>query len=310
MKIQKFIIVGVGATIFYAFFLFLSDFNLVSEKISNFNVIFLPIILFLVPLSWLTIFFRWHILLKNSDIRIPIKNSFGIYFSGIGLSITPGHVGELVKSHLLKKQFKIPITKSAPIILIEKLYDLVGALVASILGIWYFENGAYLIMFGLLLLGIIFSFISSRWLFNKLINTVIKIKFLRNYEENFLNSYDVLKNSRGRKIGLISSVLSVLYWMINGLIVLCVLIALDITNVNYLVATTTYSLSGIIGALSFIPGGIGITEGSMTGLFSLHGVEVNTGIILGVLIRFFTLWISVFVGFICLKLVGGFLIKD
>ena len=165
-------------------------------------------------------------------------------------------------------------------------------------------------MFGLLLLGIIFSFISSRWLFNKLINTVTKIKFLRNYEENFLNSYDVLKNSRGRKISLISSVLSVLYWMINGLVVLCVLIALDITNVNYLVATTTYSLSGIIGALSFIPGGIGITEGSMAGLFSLHGVEVNTGIILGVLIRFFTLWISVFVGFICLKLVGGFLIKD
>ena len=99
MKIQKFIIIGVGATIFYAFFLFLSDFNLVSEKISNFNVIFLPIILFLVPLSWLTTFFRWHILLKNSDIRIPIKNSIGIYFSGLGLSITPGHVGELVKSH-------------------------------------------------------------------------------------------------------------------------------------------------------------------------------------------------------------------
>tara|TARA_B110000014_G_scaffold263492_1_gene260432 strand:+ start:1533 stop:2465 length:933 start_codon:yes stop_codon:yes gene_type:complete len=310
MKIQKFIIVGVGATIFYAIFLFMSDFNLVSEKISNFNIIFLPIILFLVPLSWLATFFRWHLLLKNSDIQIPIKNSFGIYISGLGLSITPGQVGELVKSHLLKKQFKIPITKSAPIILIEKFYDLVGAMVASILGIWYFENGSYLILFGLFLLGIIFAFISSRKLFNKLIKIVTKIKFFKNYEENFTHSYDVLNNSRRGKIGFISSVLSICYWIINGLIVFCILIALDITNVNFLIATSTYSLSGIIGALSFIPGGIGVTESSITGLFSLHGVEFNTGIILGVLIRFFTLWISVFVGFICLKLVGGFLIKD
>jgi uncharacterized protein (TIRG00374 family) len=139
---------------------------------------------------------------------------------------------------------------------------------------------------------------------------VTKIKFFKKYEDNFVNSYDVLNNSRRAKISFISSILSVCYWMINGLIVFCILLALDLTNVNFLVATSTYSLSGIIGALSFIPGGIGVTESSITGLFSLHGVEFNMGIILGVLIRFFTLWISVFVGFICLKLVGGFLTKD
>jgi uncharacterized protein (TIRG00374 family) len=139
---------------------------------------------------------------------------------------------------------------------------------------------------------------------------VTKIKFFKKYEDNFVNSYDVLNNSRRAKISFISSILSVCYWMINGLIVFCILLALDLTNVNFLVATSTYSLSGIIGALSFIPGGIGVTESSITGLFLLHGVEFNMGIILGVLIRFFTLWISVFVGFICLKLVGGFLTKD
>jgi len=310
MKIQKFIILGIGATIFYATFLFLSDFNLVYEKISNFDIVFLPIIFVLVPLSWLTTFFRWQLLLKNAKITIPIKESLKIYISGLGLSITPGQVGELVKSHLLKKQFQIPISRSAPIIVIERFYDLVGALIASILGIWYFENGSYFIIIGILLIGIIFALISSRGLFGKMISLITKIKYLKKFQDGLIDSYDVLRSSRSKKIGIISSFLSVLYWMINGLIVYCILIALDITNINFLIATSTNSLSVIIGALSFIPGGIGITESSMTGLFSLHGVEFNTGIILGVLIRFFTLWCSVFVGFICLKLVGGFLIKD
>ena len=52
-----------------------------------------------------------NLLLKNSNIYIPIKNNFVIYLAGLSLSITPGQIGEVIKSEFLKKQFKIPDKK-------------------------------------------------------------------------------------------------------------------------------------------------------------------------------------------------------
>jgi len=67
-----------------------------------------------------------------------------------------------------------------------------------------------------------------------------------------------------------------------------------------------YATSTLLGAISFIPGGIGITEGSITGLFTLNGIDVSTALILSIMIRIFTLWYSVSVGFVLLKFTGGF----
>ena len=62
-----------------------------------------------------------------------------------------------------------------------------------------------------------------------------------------------------------------------------------------------YSGSLIVGALSFIPGGIGVAESSLIGLFSLQKIDISEAVIIVVLIRFFTLWLSTIAGFIALK---------
>ena len=66
-----------------------------------------------------------------------------------------------------------------------------------------------------------------------------------------------------------------------------------------------YSSSLILGAASFIPGGIGVTEGSIAGLLTLNGVDISIAFVLGILIRIFTLWYGVLIGFIALKISGG-----
>ena len=64
---------------------------------------------------------------------------------------------------------------------------------------------------------------------------------------------------------------------------------------------STYSSSLVIGALSFIPGGIGIAEGSLIGLLTFQGIDISEAIVIVVLIRIFTLWFSTITGFIALK---------
>ena len=54
--------------------------------------------------------------LKLLDIKISASDSKSIFFSGLAMSATPGKLGELLKSYLLKKITDVPVSKSAPVI--------------------------------------------------------------------------------------------------------------------------------------------------------------------------------------------------
>ena len=97
---KKFLIILIGSIIVYSLFLILSDFSELSEEILDFEIMYLPLILILVPLGWLALYFRWTFLLKNSGYVLPHKKNFQIFLSGFPLSITPGKVGELLKCEL------------------------------------------------------------------------------------------------------------------------------------------------------------------------------------------------------------------
>ena len=78
MKFGNAILLIITCTIIlYAIFLFVADFNLIQEKISNFKINYLPLILFLVTLSLIPIFIKWNFLLKNCEIEVPLAKSFG-----------------------------------------------------------------------------------------------------------------------------------------------------------------------------------------------------------------------------------------
>ena len=67
-----------------------------------------------------------------------------------------------------------------------------------------------------------------------------------------------------------------------------------------------FATSVVLGAITFIPGGIGITEGTLAGLLTTQGIGISTALIVSVMIRVFTLWYGVLVGFFALKFAGAF----
>lgn len=303
-----FLIIIVGVIGLYAFFLILSDYTTLSTKIIKFKTELLPIILLLVPCGWIMLYIRWNLLLKNSDIEIPGRKNLEIYLAGFMLSITPGKVGELLRSQMLKTKFDIPRTKTTSLVLVEKLYDLLGAVAISLSGIWLFHEAGYVIIAALVLLAFLFILISSRILFDNFLKWFGKFKIMSKFLLPLSESYEVIRNSTRGKVALFSSLLSISYWLTTSLAVYFVLLAFGIT-INYLNVVSTFTASLILGAASFIPGGIGVAEGSLVGLFSLQGIEVSTALILVILIRIFTLWYGVAVGFIALKTSGVLSLK-
>ena len=308
--INKIIIIVIAVIGLYAIFLIASDINTIADKISSFKIEFLPIIIILVTCSWFVLFARWHLLLVNSKIFIPKKNSFVIYLSGIALTIIPGKVGELVKSQLLKTKFGIPRSKTVPIVILEQFYTLIGLIVISFFGIWYFELGTYVIGFFTAMLVFSFILISSKRIFNKLMVILEKRKITSKFVEPLSLSYDTVRKSIRGPIVFYATALTSIFWLLEAVTVYFVLLSFGVDGIEFLMVIPTYATSIMLGFLSFLPMGLGVVEGSLASFFSLQGIEVSLSLTLVIIIRVFTRWYGVAVGFVALRLSGGLTFTD
>ena len=306
---NRFYFIIIGAIGLYATFLFISDFSEIGNKLINFKIQFIPIILVIITSSWLAVFARWVLLLRNSGIHVPLKQNYKIYLAGFAFAITPGRVGELIKSQLMKNQFGISRTKTVPIIMVERFYDLLGAVIVSFIGVWLIGLGVYIIIGASVLLVFIFLIFSSRRLFNKFLSIFSKWKYTSRFLSPLSESYEIIRASSRGKIVITATLFTIIYWLVESIGVYFVLIGYGIEGMSYVNVVSTYVTSLILGAASLIPAGLGVTEGSLVGLFSYQNIELSEVFGLVVIIRLFTLWYSVIIGFIALKLSGGFSIN-
>jgi glycosyltransferase 2 family protein len=288
----------------------ISDLNTIQNKILEMNLSYLPIIVILAPISWFIIYLRWHLLLRNSNISIPFNDNFKIFLSGYAMSATPGKIGEIIKSQLLHSKYNIPKKQSLPIIISEQFYNLIGILFISMLGLYYFDFSLYVLLSVGTVTGLIYVLLNSQKFLQKAINIFSKIKFLQKYTEGMTDSHLTLKKSINGKIFFISSLLSIIFWLIESLIVYLVLHSFGIFSLEFLELSATYTTSIIIGVASFLPMGIGVVEGSLAGFFSFHGIELSLALTLVIFIRIFTRWYGVAIGLISMKLVGAFSLKQ
>ena len=87
-----------------------------------------------------------------------------VFFAGFTLSISPLKSGELIKSILLKNKCGIAVTKSIPIVILERFYDVLGTAAIAAIGITFLglEFGIVLIPILLAIIGIFYLFYSKK----------------------------------------------------------------------------------------------------------------------------------------------------
>ena len=304
-NLKKILIVGISVIGLYSIFLSFSDLNLISDQLANFKTEFLLPILILVTLSWFILFARWQILLKNSNIIIPLRSSFTIYISGFSLQFIPGEAGEFLKAQLLKNKFNISRSKTSPIIITEMLYNAIGLVALSIISIWFFEFTIYIFVVFSTLLILLFYLINNKKYFLKVINKFLKIRFFKKYAEPMSESLEIIQNLTKGKVLLYSVMLSTFFWFVECIAIHLLLLSFGIDTIELFTLAPMYSSSIILGVVSFLPFGLGVFEGSLAGFLSLRGIDISISFTVVILARIITRWYSVFVGLVALKITRG-----
>ena len=229
------------------------------------------------------------------------------------MSVTPGKMGELLKSYLVREENGTPISRSAPIILAERLTDFISVVLLCIAGAFVFDYGQGIIIgVGLFFLsGVIL--ISSRKLSMKFISYLEKIKLLSRFAHKFQEAYESIYTLVRIKPLIIATFVSAVAWFCECLglyVILRVYSTISHIEVSLMSAVFIYGFSTIIGSIAMLPGGLGVTEASLTGLMVLMKIPKDVSVASTFIIRVATLWFAVLIGVIAVYFYQKYSHKD
>jgi uncharacterized protein (TIRG00374 family) len=276
------------------------DFSEVASAIGDFRWELLPAILALTLVNYLLRFVKWHFYLGQIGVRGLSKwNSFLMFFSGLAMVVTPGKVGEWLKSYLLREVHGTPFARSAPILIAERFTDAIALLLLATAGLILFgEAWQFFLVVGVGAV-VLLALARHRPTMRLILRTAGRLPVVSRFThllEEFYESTHVLFAPRSL---ILTTLLSVVSWMGEVLAFYLVLVGLglDATGLLFVQAAFILPVATVAGAVLLTPGGLGVTEGGVTGLLQvIVDMEKGPAAVATLLIRFATLWFGVFVG--------------
>ena len=111
------------------------DFKGVGNQLAHFPLTHVIAALGLAAANYGLRLLRWIYYLRVLGIAVPWSINILVFLSGLAMSITPAKAGELLKSYLLRDRAGVPVAKSAPVVVMERLTDLVSVVLLASVGI-------------------------------------------------------------------------------------------------------------------------------------------------------------------------------
>ena len=294
------VIVGVGI---YGLLAVLADIERVGAAVASFAWWTFAAALGLAFANYLLRFVKWHYYLRCLDIRLDLVESFTMFIAGFVMAVTPGKFGEVIKSVLLKERCGTPIARSAPIVLAERLTDLIAILILAAAGAVTFSHGwIFVVVVSALALALILS-VTVRPLGEAILSIIARLPLLGRWEARFREAYEstALMARWDRLVGPV--IISTAAWFCECVAFWLVVRGFGELGLDLYTATFIYAFSTAAGALAMMPGGLGVTEGGLTGLLLQIGPEsVERGLAAAatILTRIATLWFAVACGIVAL----------
>ena len=244
-------------------------------------------------------FAKWHLYLKKLDVEVPVGESVTVFIAGMVMAVTPGKVGEVLKSFLLRESRSVPVARTAPIVVAERMTDLLGMVLIAAVGVVAFDYGQTVLGVTLLLLVVAVVLLNQRELMLEWLDAIEGMPLVGAIQPTLEEAYRSMHSLVDWPIFSGTTLLSALAWSMEGAALYWILTALDASGVTVYAAFFVYAISTIAGAISFLPGGLGVTEGGMivllTDVFNyFDGASAAT--LATYIIRFATLWFGVGLG--------------
>jgi uncharacterized protein (TIRG00374 family) len=255
--------------------------------------------------NYLLRFGKWELYLRRLGVRIPLGDSLKIFLSGFSLTVTPGKVGEVLKAYLLRESHGVPMARTAPTVVAERATDLLALVALALVGVEALAGNARILWAAVGLVGALVGLASWGRFAHWLIDLSSRLPMVGRLAPKLREFYDATQVLLHPTPLTLATLLSIAAWACECVAFWVVLRGFPGADAPLQLCTFIYAAMTIAGALSFLPGGLGVQEGGMVALLvsTAHGVGAPTAAAATFVTRLCTLWFAVAVGLIALSLV-------
>jgi uncharacterized protein (TIRG00374 family) len=264
----------------------------VLQALRSYNYAFAPVLLALSTLYLAMKAWRFIRLMRPvSDVSGNVL--FRGYVAGTAATLVPGGVAARAG---LMDQAGVSVAKSGMPVALSSILDQVAFLGSALFAAFWFENlrvPMLIVLAVLISLGVIFLFPAPRRWLSSAAGTIARRFHFEKQWKNFLQ--------HGREVINARTILVALAITVAGLLVQVIILDFSLRgfgfNVPYATLFFAYIVPTMLGRLSALPAGVGVTEASMVGfLSSSTGVDPDTGLAATAIFRIATVFFQALLG--------------
>jgi uncharacterized protein (TIRG00374 family) len=282
---------------------FYADARGLGRALASLDLRYFALALALATSNYALRFLRWQYYLRCVDIHVPRGRSARVFVAGFVMSVTPGKLGEVFKSMLLFESDGVPLARTAPIVLAERITDLIALVALAALGSLAFPEATAAALLGGATVAALLALIGLRPVGDLALRVGSRLPLVRRVVPALDQALLSLRSMLRPSALLTTSLLAFVSWSLECGALFALVHGFPGHHITPLSATFAYAAPTIVGALAMLPGGVGLTEVGMTGALLQVGGGTVTRASAGaitILIRLATLWWAVLLGLVAL----------
>lgn len=245
---------------------------------------------------------RWNLYLQRLGHRLPLGFVALSFMAGFAFTLSPGKLGEMVRARYYRP-LGVPMPGLAAAFFVERLLDLVAVILLALLALAELQAYRQALWVAVALVcGLIAALAVAPWerwhrqhAESAPASDAARWRAVAGVLHTLASARQFLKPS----LLLVTLVLSVIAWGAEAVGLKLVGDAISTAPLSFSAAASIYAIAIIVGALSFLPGGLGSTEAVMVALLYAHGYAMPEAMLLTLVCRLLTLWLAVAIGWAC-----------
>lgn len=292
---NKIILSIVAGAVLYIGFTLATDAGALWASIKRLPASMLVLALALSAVNYGLRYVRWQMYLRQMAIPLSNLDGFVLFFAGLALSVTPGKAGELLKAEFIRNRTGTPLSRGIPLVMMERLTDFISLIFLCLVTIFHMREGVVPLVSAMCLISLALLALSSPSLIHKGLSILRKLPRSGRLAAFLQDAYDDSRILLAPRPLIWATALGCAAWFAECVGCFVIFEGLDLRT-GLSASTFIYSSSTLFGALTMLPGGLGTTEASITGLLVYRDTPLAAAVAATLIVRACTLWFAVAVG--------------
>lgn len=302
MKWSKYLGLGLGILVI-AWFIYKIGLVSILDTLTKANIYFILIALIFSLANIYAKLVRWEVQCRFNHLKIPFIETVNLVMPAFFIaSLTPMKGGDIYRAHLMKHRYDFSMTKCITMIFSERFIEFVQLILFAAIGFSFFPmfKKYQVTVLSLTTIGLIVMlgfFLKSPKLVKHFDWLITRTPYVKKYTAAQISKKldESIKKNLKKKPLILITIITFIALAFEVARTYSVALAFGY-KLNPLIIASVFAISMLLGLLSFIPLGLGLTEVSMGTLLVILGIPVSTSASIVLIDRFISIWLVMLIG--------------